>query len=125
MTTRFCAFVSNCSTSRIDAPVYFMKTSSSVGRFTLTERIRTSRSANSRGTNASPASTPKVTAPSEMTASMPNCSASRVIARSSSSVWMRTVSCPTESFRAAGVSMATISPWSMIAIRSQNSASSM
>src|SRR3954471_13790542 len=43
------------SASRIVVPVCDMKTSSSDGRDTLTDRMPTPSSANSRGTNASPA----------------------------------------------------------------------
>jgi hypothetical protein len=46
-------------------------------------------------------------------------------AASLSSVWMVTRSVPTDAFRAAGVSRATSLPSSMMAIRSQCSASSM
>jgi hypothetical protein len=38
-------------------------------------------------------------------------------------IWTR--SRPTDAFSASGVSMATMTPWSMMAIRSQFSASSM
>src|SRR4051794_35497110 len=72
-----------------------MKTSSGVGRETLTERIGTPSSANSRGTNASPAETANDTAPSETTASMPNWRPSASIAAASSSVSIRTRSAPT------------------------------
>ena len=102
-----------------------MKTSSSVGRETLTAWIGTPSSANRRGTNSSPCGTPKVTAPSAILASMPKCSASAAIAASSSSVWIVTRSVPTCALSVSGASSATISPWSMIAIRSHHSASSM
>ncbi len=46
-----------------------MKTSSSVGRETLTDRIATPRSANRRGTNSSPDGTKNATAPSDGVAS--------------------------------------------------------
>ena len=77
---------------------------------TLTERIGTENSANSRGTNCSPAATENVTAPSCMAASMPNVSASAAIAAASSAVWICTRSLPTLAFSASGVSMATILP---------------
>jgi hypothetical protein len=102
-----------------------MKTSSSDGRATLTERIGTPSSANRRGTNCSPASTAKVTIPSATVASMPKRSASAAIAAASSSVEIWTRSRPTLAFSAAGVSTTMIRPWSMIAMRSQYSASSM
>ena len=51
--------------------------------------------------------------------------ASASIAVASSAVWIWTRSSPTLAFSASGVSIATIWPWSMIAIRSQFSASSM
>ena len=123
--TRLACLLPDSSASRIVVPVCDMKTSSSVGRETLTEPMPTPSSANSRGTNSSPEGTKKVTAPSDMVASTPNRSASAARAASSSSVWMRTRSAPTCSLSASGVSRTTISPWSMIAMRSQNSASSM
>ncbi len=102
-----------------------MNTSSSEGRDTLTDWIATGRRANSRGTNCSPDSTENVTRPSWMPASRPNTSASARIAAGSSAVLICTRSLPIEAFSASGVSMATIFPWSMMAIRSQFSASSM
>ena len=113
------------SASRIVLPVYDMNTSSREGRDTLTERIATGRLANSRGTKCSPDSTEKVTSPSCIPASRPNPSASARMAAGSSAVLICTRSLPTEAFSASGVSMATIWPWSMIAILSQFSASSM
>ncbi len=102
-----------------------MNTSSSEGRATLTDWIGTDRLANSCGTNCSPEATEKVTAPSRIAASMPNSRASSAMAAGSSAVWICTRSLPTLAFSASGVSIATIWPWSMIAIRSQCSASSM
>src|SRR5690606_6398750 len=113
------------SASRIVVPVNDMNTSSSDGRETCTERIGTPSSANSRGTNASPDATEKATAPSDTPASSPNRSRIAAIAASSSVVSMRTRSSPLPAVSAPGVSGATIVPWSMIAILSQNSASSM
>ncbi len=52
------------SESLMVRPVYDMKTSSRDGRATLTERIATVSSANSRGTNCSPDVTLNVTRPS-------------------------------------------------------------
>src|SRR5205823_5575788 len=83
------------SASRIVVPVCDMKTSSSVGRATLTDLIGTPSSENRRGTNSSPPGTAKVTAPSEIMASMPKVSASAASAASSSSVSIRTRSAPT------------------------------
>ena len=85
-----------------------MNTSSSVGRETLTDRIGTPSSANSRGTNSSPPGTPNVTAPSATRASMPKALGSAAIAASSSSVWIVTRSVPTCAFSASGASRATI-----------------
>ena len=102
-----------------------MKTSSSVGRDTATDVMPTPSSANSRGTNASPEATWKVTAPSATVASMPKRSRSAARAASSSAVPSTTRSAPTLALSASGVSSTTISPRSMIAMRSQNSASSM
>ncbi len=82
-------------------------------------------SANRRGTNCSPSGTENVTWPSAMTASRPKRSRSAAMAASSSSVPIWTRSLPTCALSASGVSSATIWPWSMIAIRSQYSASSM
>ena len=47
------------------------------------------------------------------------------MAAASSAVWICTRSLPTLALSASGVSIATIFPWSMMAIRSQCSASSM
>ena len=62
---------------------------------TWTALIGMPSSANSRGTNCSPAGTPNVTAPSDIRASIPKRSASAAIAASSSSVWIATRSVPT------------------------------
>ena len=106
-------------------PVYDMKTSSSDGRATLTDRMGTPSSANSRGTKFSPSGTAKVTSSSATVASIPNRSRRALIAAWSSSVLICTRSVPTLAFRASGVSSTMIWPLSMIAIRSQYSASSM
>ena len=88
-----------------------MKTSSSVGRETLTERIGTPSSANRRGTNSSPAGTQNVTAPSAIVRLEPE-----ALARARRSrprrrrCWICTRSVPTCALSASGVSSATISP---------------
>ena len=92
---------------------------------TVTERMGTSRPANSRGTNAAPSATAKVTAPSWTAASISKRAASSSIARASSSVVIWTRSLPMAALRAAGVPRATMRPWSTMAMRSQCSASSM
>ena len=102
-----------------------MKTSSRVGRATLTERIEWVSSANSRGTNCSPDATLNVTRPSWTAASRSNRSLSSWMVAWSSVVEICTRSLPTLAFSASGVSIATILPWSMMAMRSQFSASSM
>ena len=69
--------------------------------------------------------TKNATAPSDTVPSRSKRSASAAIAAASSSVWICTRSAPTCAFSVAGRSSATISPRSMMAMRSQNSASSM
>ena len=91
-----------------------------------TERIVRPDSANSRGTNSSPEGTPKVTAPSAMPASIPKRSArSRRSRPRHRRCEIVTRSRPTPALSVSGPSRATISPWSMIAMRSHHSASSM
>src|SRR6266542_5375038 len=63
-----------------------MNTSSRLGRATLIARMRTTSSANRRGTNSSPPTTWKVTASSLMAASRPKRSRSAAIAAASSSL---------------------------------------
>ena len=103
-----------------------MKTSSSDGRETLTERIGTPSSANRRGTNCSPALTPKVTSPSAIWRAQPEALAQRrdrrLRRRRSGSA---RGPCRRLALSVSGVSSTTIWPLSMIAIRSQYSASSM
>ena len=127
ITRRGCGFSrpDSLSASRIVEPVWDMKTSSRVGRERLTDLIGTPSSAKSRGTNSSPSATAKLTTPSETVASRPKRSPSAAIAASSSAVSIRIRSAPTCFLQRLGVSRATISPWSMIAMRPQNSASSM
>ena len=102
-----------------------MNTSSREGRDTLTDLMAIGRRANNWGTNCSPDSTENVTSPSCTPASIANTSSSARIAAWSSAVLICTRSLPIEAFSASGVSIATIWPWSMMAIRSQFSASSM
>ena len=58
-------------------------------------------------------------------ASIPKSRPSSLMVAASSPVWICTRSLPTLALSASGVSIATIFPWSMMAIRSQCSASSM
>src|SRR6266498_4052256 len=101
-----------------------MNTSSRVGRATLIARMRTPSSANRRGTNSSPPTTWKVTASSLMAASRPKRSRSAAIAAASSSLRRVTRSLPTLAFSSSGVPSTTMVPLSMMAMRSQYSASS-
>src|SRR6266542_1013318 len=101
-----------------------MNTSSRVGRATLIARMRTPSSANRRGTNSSPPTTWKVTASSLMAASRPKRSRSAAIAAASSSLRSVTRSLPTLAFSSSGVPSTTMVPLSMMAMRSQYSASS-
>ena len=85
-----------------------MNTSSRLGRATDTALIEMPSSANSRGTNASPFSTPNVTAPSRIVASMANFAFNAAIAAASSAVRICTRSSPTFALSASGVPSATI-----------------
>jgi hypothetical protein len=60
-----------------------------------------------------------------MVGSRPEIAATRGSAATLSRVVMVTTSPPTRAFSSSGVPIAWIVPWSMIAIRSQDSASSM
>ena len=102
-----------------------MNTSSRVGRLTRIDWMGMPSSANNRGTNCSPPGTWNVTAPSLMVAVSPKCAARAAMAAALSAVCSSTRSWPTLAFRASGVSIRTISPLSMMAMRSQFSASSM
>src|SRR2546430_16865744 len=115
------------SASRMSRPVYWMKTSSRLGRRTFTLRTPTVRCSNMRGTNHSPSGT-RNRSPAPLSSTSPSTPSPRAIssrAVASSAVSIVTVSTPTDAFSASGESMATMRPRSMIAMRSQRSASSM
>ena len=102
-----------------------MKTSSRVGRATFTDLIGTANSANSRGTNCSPPSTANVTAPSATVALEPELPLQRGDRRALSSVWICDAVLADAGLQRLGRVQRDDVPWSMMAMRSQYSASSM
>src|SRR5262245_19934269 len=115
------------SASRISRPVYWMNTSSRLGRRTFTLRTPTVRCSNMRGTNDSPSGT-RIRSPAPPSSTSPSTPSPRAMssrALGSSAVSIVTVSTPTDAFSASGESMATMWPRSLMAMRSQRSASSM